>query len=100
MKNSSPRRLVSFVLSTALVLVLTSISAAQQERPNKLSDENANNALQDFKTQSRIQGEKRVARGGGWRDDAYGSRVAYRIPLWPNHRSAMTGFRVVRVVTQ
>ena len=60
MKNSSPRRFVSFVLSTALVLVLTSISAAQQERPNKLSDENANNALQDFKTAEQDSRRERV----------------------------------------
>ena len=46
------------------------------------------------------EGERRVARGGGWFDDAYGSRVAYRFQNWPTQRSAQTGFRIVRVASE
>ena len=46
------------------------------------------------------EGERRVARGGGWFDDAYGSRVAYRFQNWPTQRSAHTGFRIVRVASE
>lgn len=42
------------------------------------------------------QGEKRVVRGGGWLDDAYGCRTSYRKGFWPTGRNIYTGFRVIR----
>jgi len=46
------------------------------------------------------QGEKRVARGGGWRDNPFGCRTAARVKIWPTVRGVALGFRVVRVASQ
>ena len=64
MKTLGPKRIASFALSMMLLLVLTSISVAQEKRPTKLSPESANRALRKFESAERdLVGEKETEIG-------------------------------------
>ena len=44
---------------------------------------------------NRKEGERRVLHGGGWGDEDWGCRAAYRLAYPPGHRDFTYGFRVV-----
>jgi len=59
MKRSNQMRLLSFVLSAALLLIGYPCAAAQQEQPPKLDSLSANQAYKSFKKAEQDLGEKR-----------------------------------------